>query len=154
MYLTAKDGSLQPIKVGGKTGVFAIATWCNYSHQFIDTLNDPKLSKYLKDATLVFAFKDEIFLDDDIAEVKLSGGKGLLYDEDMLAKLPGEYFFITDESQKQNNFKTEAFPRWFHPTNNRFEKNVLIWFRDILSIPEKEFYEVYQSHAQPAVEGF
>lgn len=154
LFLTAKDGSLQPVKVAGKTGVFVIASWCNFSHQFIDTLNDPKISKYLKDATLVFVFKDEIFLDNDVAEVIKNGGKGLLYDEDMLAKLPGEYFFITDESQEKNNLQAQAYPRWFHPVNNRFEKNVLVWFRDILSIPENEFYEVYQAHAQPHIDRF
>ena len=103
---------------------------------------------------MVFVFRDELDVVDPVGKIKSSGGKALLYDEEMLAKLPGEYFFITEESQAKNQMGVNAYPRWFAPMSNKFEKNVIVWFRDILSIPEKEFFDVYKSHSQPRIKRF
>jgi len=151
VFLISKNGSLASVKVGGKTGLFAVASWCHYSWQFIDTLNDPKLAEYTQDAKLIFALKDEVESEDDVREIRESGGKNILYDEAMLAALPGEYYFITPESKEKSDLHSEAYPRWFNPATNRFEKNVILWFRDQLAVPEELFYKVYTSHKRPPI---
>jgi hypothetical protein len=113
------DGSAVQISSGPKTIVAQMATWCPYSKQYMQFLNDPATQAKLAGYTFIFLFeKDEWptverHLRDEakeshltekevqarLKELKRDAGYGPVFDPSFLLKLSGKHYFLPSDSK-------------------------------------------------------
>jgi hypothetical protein len=115
--LTAEspDGRSVQVTPDQGTDLIFVATWCGFSKQLINILNDPRTQPYLANRKLIFIFeksewptlesevikgaKSGNYSEDDVpgnlAQMQRQSGSPRVVYPSFLNNLPGQYFFCT-----------------------------------------------------------
>lgn len=137
------DDSPAKIEVGPRTMVVQMATWCPYSRQVVDFLNDPAVQPRLGRHQFVFVFSDdewpdvernlqeavssgdmdEADLPDQLAALKEDAGHARVYDPEYLEFLPegSEYYFLP----KNSPLWGDSYPLVYDRSTQRFSQKVM-----------------------------
>ncbi len=127
-----EDGKQVDLTVDNKTILTAVATWCPYSQQYIEVLNDSEIKPYIKDYKLIFVFENEypemkariqygceegLYSEGECQELSRSleekeNQGGLLWNPDFLNNVPGDFYFFP-----VNSIDVSSVPKVFSPKN-------------------------------------
>ena len=137
-----KSGEPINLMVDNNTHVCIMATWCPYSKQLKDILNDSVSDVYIKDRRLVFLFAEEWpsvesqindlveageytqeEAEELIVALKTRANWGPLFDESFLADLQGDHYYLQDES----GIEWTSFPDCYSHKKNEFGLAAIEW---------------------------
>lgn len=163
LYLAQPNHAITEISVDNDTAVFGIATWCAHCKTFTAFLKDSELAPYFKNKRFFFVFgnewpkigravkaelqaavkageiesaKAEELYQQRLSALKQKAGNGLVYNPSVLPTLPGQYYFITPESQKQSNVSLKFFPSCYSPQSKAFDGDAMAWVEEHTEIPK------------------
>lgn len=157
------DGSKVGISSGGKTIIAQMATWCPFSRQYLDFLNDPEVKTQLSGYTFVFLFEQdewptverhvregaaEEHLSEQqirarLKELKADAGYAPVFSPQFLEELPGKHYFVPAKS----TIFGRGFPSIYDPRVHQCVQHPVKVFPNIIS--RSAFHDLWKRH-EPA----
>jgi len=171
LELSNPSGELVKIYPDKNTAIFSIATWCPHSREFIQLLQDQQIKPMLVHKRLIFVLdeewskyaevrwetlapqieKGEISKSDAIeslkSEIKAAkearNGSMVLFPQ-VLEKLPGNYYYVTETSRKLSNIQNQGFPGGYSAKTGKFDKHAIDTLAN-LGLPHNLLFNRFKS---------
>lgn len=162
LKVSTPEGKVTEIPVTKSRPICAMATWCPYSKQFRDTLNDARLKPYLKGIDVIFLLeesewptiekqlreqaKEEGLTEDDIqtamTTLKAKAKFASVFDPDFFDPKVAEHYF----AMPSTGIKFRGFPSMLSVSNREFGQHPVEWLREEINVPNTLLTTIWESH--------